>query len=127
MLASLCINIPMLRPFYLRWRSHYKSSSMSSSGLKSGPKRSTTGGLGGSQQQRPGHYTQWMELVSWTAFAYFRMQDESSTEANDLKHDKDTVNATVTGDDASSERKLTADPMPFDAIQVSKDFTITRD
>lgn len=55
------------------------------------------------------------------------MQDESSTEANDLKHDKDTVNATVTGDDASSERKLTADPMPFDAIKVSKDFTITRD
>ncbi|EMD95655.1 hypothetical protein COCC4DRAFT_18574 [Bipolaris maydis ATCC 48331] len=104
MLASLCINIPMLRPFYLRWRSHYKSSSMDSSGLKSGPKRSPTGGLGGSQQQRPGHYTQWMEL-----------------------HDKDTVNATVTGDDASSERKLTADPMPFDAIQVSKDFTITRD
>lgn len=45
---------------------------------------------------------------------------------NDLKNDKDTVNATVTADDASSERKLTAEHMPFDGIQVSKDFVITR-
>jgi hypothetical protein len=63
MLAGLCINIPMLRPFYLQWRKTYKSASGSNSGHLSAIKRSNTGGLG-SQQQRPGHYTQWMELVS---------------------------------------------------------------
>lgn len=47
-------------------------------------------------------------------------------EANKLQHDKDHTNVTVTADDASSERKLTSEPMPFDAIQVSKDFVITR-
>lgn len=48
------------------------------------------------------------------------------TQANSLEHDKDNANVTVTADDASSERKLTAKPMPFDAIQVSKDFVVTR-
>lgn len=62
MLAGLCINIPMLRPFYLQWRAKYKTQSMSNSGRVSALKRSGTGGLG-SQQARPGHYTQWMELV----------------------------------------------------------------
>ncbi|KAI4934477.1 hypothetical protein J4E85_002334 [Alternaria conjuncta] len=102
MLAGLCINIPMLRPFYLQWRKTYKSQSGSHN--LSAIKRSNTGGLGSHQQPRPGHYTQWMEL-----------------------HDKDQTNITVTGDDASSERKLTApEPLPFDAIQISKDFKITR-
>ncbi|CAA9961210.1 hypothetical protein PTMSG1_04594 [Pyrenophora teres f. maculata] len=100
MLAGLCINIPMLRPFYLAWRRRYKESSLSNS--ESGVKRSGTGRIAGSNQQRPGQYTQWMELA-----------------------DKDMTNVTVTGDDASSERKLTADPLPFDAIQVSKDFVVT--
>jgi hypothetical protein len=43
-----------------------------------------------------------------------------------MQHDKDQTNITVTGDDASSERKLTSEPLPFDAIQVSKDFKVTR-
>ena len=42
-----------------------------------------------------------------------------------MQADKDMTNMTVTRDDASSERKLTADPIPFDAIQVSKDFQVT--
>jgi hypothetical protein len=71
MLAGLCINIPMLRPFYLQWRQKYKSSSMSNSERLSAIKRSNTGGLG-SQQARPGHYTQWMELVSLMARAQDR-------------------------------------------------------
>ncbi|KAG9381116.1 hypothetical protein A1F94_008436 [Pyrenophora tritici-repentis] len=99
MLAGLCVNIPMLRPFYpfyLAWRRRYKESSSNNS--ESGLKRSGTG----PNQQRPGQYTQWMELA-----------------------DKDMTNVTVTGDDASSERKLTAEPLPFDAIQVSKDFVVT--
>lgn len=62
MLAGLCINIPMLRPFYLQWRKTYKSQSGSHN--LSAIKRSNTGGLGSHQQPRPGHYTQWMELVS---------------------------------------------------------------
>ncbi|KAA8621436.1 hypothetical protein PtrV1_05937 [Pyrenophora tritici-repentis] len=96
MLAGLCVNIPMLRPFYLAWRRRYKESSSNNS--ESGLKRLGTG----PNQQRPGQYTQWMELA-----------------------DKDMTNVTVTGDDASSERKLTAEPLPFDAIQVSKDFVVT--
>jgi len=59
MLAGLCINIPMLRPFYLAWRRRYKESSMGNSA--SGP---GTGREPGANQQRPGQYTQWMELVS---------------------------------------------------------------
>ncbi|KXH67555.1 hypothetical protein CSAL01_04323 [Colletotrichum salicis] len=35
MLAGLCINIPMLRPFYLRWRAKYKSSSLENSNSQS--------------------------------------------------------------------------------------------
>jgi hypothetical protein len=105
MLAGLCINIPMLRPFYLQWRAKYKNSSIGTSGRVSALKRSNTGQLGSSPNQpRPGHYTQWMEL-----------------------EDKELSSITVTHDDASSERKLTADsPPPFDAIQVQKDFVITR-
>ncbi|KAF1942418.1 hypothetical protein EJ02DRAFT_454282 [Clathrospora elynae] len=97
LLSGLCINIPMLRPFYLQWRAKYKSTSMSNS---SGLKRSVTGQLA-SGQPRAGHYTDWMEL-----------------------EDKDNGNITVTHDDASSERKLTND-QPFDAIHVSKDFVVT--
>ena len=124
MLAGLCINIPMLRPFYLQWRAKYKTQSMSNSGRVSALKRSGTGGLG-SQQARPGHYTQWMELVSRT-LSTRAASVLGEMDANNLQHDKDHTNVTVTADDASSERKLTSEPMPFDAIQVSKDFVITR-
>ena len=61
MLAGLCINIPMLRPFYLQWRKKYKLTTMSNSGRRSAPLSEP--GLGSSNQARPGHYTQWMELV----------------------------------------------------------------
>jgi hypothetical protein len=66
MLAGICTSLPMIRPFYLKLRSHYKKSSMSGSGRMNGLKRSNTdqGGLGGSGHPRPGQYTQWMELVS---------------------------------------------------------------
>lgn len=66
MLAGLCINIPMLRPFYLQWRAKYKNSSFSNSGRMSGNKLSVSGQLGSGhvQQPRPGQYTQWIELVS---------------------------------------------------------------
>ena len=60
-----------------------------------------------------------MELV-WPS----RRTDNSL--ANSVQEDKDLTNATVTHDDASSERKLTADP-PMDAIHVSKDWMVSRD
>ncbi|KAH7390012.1 hypothetical protein BKA66DRAFT_581728 [Pyrenochaeta sp. MPI-SDFR-AT-0127] len=101
MLAGLCINIPMLRPFYLQWRAKYKSSSLSNAGRPSAAKSSAAGQLG-SNQARPGHYTKWMEL-----------------------DDKDQMNVTITHDDESSERKLTLD-QPHDAIHVSKDWQVTR-
>ncbi|KAF2853870.1 hypothetical protein T440DRAFT_487162 [Plenodomus tracheiphilus IPT5] len=100
MLAGLCINIPMLRPFYLQWRAKYKNSSLSNSGRQSAP-LSVPGPLR-SNEARPGHYTQWLEL-----------------------HDKDQTNVTVTHDDASSERKLTAPHPPHDAIHVSKNWEVT--
>lgn len=103
MLAGLCINIPMLRPFYLQWRAKYKNSSFSNSGRQSGQKLSVSGQLGsGHVQPRPGLHTQWIEL-----------------------HDKDQTNVTITHDDASSERKLTLDPQPQPAIHVSKDWKVT--
>ncbi|PSN62049.1 hypothetical protein BS50DRAFT_532882 [Corynespora cassiicola Philippines] len=99
MLAGLCINIPMLRPFYLRWRNKYKSSQMSSSGRQSNPKLSKSGDLG-PPQARPGMYTAWIEL-----------------------NDKDQT--MVTSDDASSERKLTSE-QNNDGIHVSKDWVVSR-
>ncbi|KAJ4403693.1 hypothetical protein N0V91_006393 [Didymella pomorum] len=46
MLAGLCINIPMLRPFYIRVRAKYKSSSMSGSGALGSHKQSGSRQLG---------------------------------------------------------------------------------
>ena len=57
-LAGLCISIPTLRPFYLRWRERYKSSHYSNTDDPS--KASHRPQLGG---DKPGHYTVWMELV----------------------------------------------------------------
>lgn len=63
MLAGMCINIPMLRPFYLQWRAKYKDSSLSNSGRRSAPLSGPLSGPLKSEQDRPGHYTQWLELV----------------------------------------------------------------
>ncbi|KAL6707624.1 hypothetical protein ACN47E_003974 [Coniothyrium glycines] len=102
MLAGLCINIPMLRPFYLKLRAKYKNSSFTGSGKHSSGKLSNSGQLGPAQVARPGQYTQWIEL-----------------------HDKDLGDVTVTHDDASSERRLT-DEQPHAAIHVQKDWQVTR-
>ncbi|KAL1585108.1 hypothetical protein WHR41_06543 [Cladosporium halotolerans] len=80
MLAGLCINIPMLRPFYLRWRAKHKSSAAGSQDFHSAAlKASRTNPL---EEGRHGQgHTTWIELE------------------NDSSHD----------DDGSSERKLTRD------------------
>lgn len=100
MLAGLCINIPTLRPFYLKWRTRYKESSSGSSERRSTPLSGSM--LRRSKEPKPGLYTQWLEL--------------------------DRTNVTITHDDASSERKLTdsCTPQPQDVIHVSKNWEVTR-
>ncbi|TEA15262.1 Satratoxin biosynthesis SC1 cluster protein 4 [Colletotrichum sidae] len=99
MLAGLCINIPMLRPFYLRWRSKYKSSTLEESNNKSGYKGSHSNQL--KVQPKPGQYTAWIEL-------------------NDKDHE------TVSNDDGGSERKLTRQ-QPDSSIRVQTNWNITRE
>ena len=62
MLAGLCINIPMLRPFYIRLRAKYKSSSTSDSGHGASQKASGSRQFG-AVQARPANYMAWIELV----------------------------------------------------------------
>ncbi|UPX15585.1 uncharacterized protein EKO05_0006029 [Ascochyta rabiei] len=99
MLAGLCINIPMLRPFYIRLRAKYKLTSMSASGGLGSNKASDSRQLGAAQV-RPANYMAWIELA-----------------------DKDQT--MVTCDDASSERKLTSEQRG-DAIHIQKDWMISR-
>ncbi|KAF4459441.1 integral membrane [Fusarium albosuccineum] len=99
MLAGLCINIPMLRPFYLRCRAKYKSSQATSSTDQSFSKGSRKGNL--VPEPAMGHHTAWIELS-----------------------DKDQE--TGSNDDAGSERKLTQQP-PSASIQVSKRWDVARD
>lgn len=116
MLAGLCINIPMLRPFYIRLRAKYKSSSMSNSKGQTSHKGSDSRQLGG-VQARPANYMAWIELVSTYS------HQTSQTGSDNTQADKDQT--MVTSDDASSERKLTSD-QPSDAIHVQKDWVISR-
>ncbi|KAJ8113909.1 hypothetical protein OPT61_g4080 [Boeremia exigua] len=99
MLAGLCINLPMLRPLYIRLRAKYKSSSMNDSGEPGSHKKSDSRQLG-EAAARPVNHMAWIELA-----------------------DKDQT--MVTSDDASSERKLTTH-QPDDAIHVKKDWVIPR-
>ncbi|KAF2994180.1 hypothetical protein E8E13_001719 [Curvularia kusanoi] len=104
MLAGLSINIPMLRPFYIRFRSRYsKSSSAGKSGGYASHKASGSRQLGDAPV-RPQNYMAWIELA-----------------------DKDQT--MVTCDDNSSERKLTLDHEQHNAlhsIHVQKDVVVSR-
>ncbi|KAF1347433.1 hypothetical protein EJ07DRAFT_169694 [Lizonia empirigonia] len=99
MLAGICINIPMLRPFYIRWRARSKNSSLNNTGGQGSHKASGSRQLAAGQPRSANHMA-WIELAG-----------------------KD--HTTVTDDDASSERKLTSN-QPSDAIHVQKDFVISR-
>lgn len=67
MLAGLCINIPMLRPFYIRLRAKYKSSESGSRTRQTAFKSSRSVPLTDSQPEcGHGHHTAWIELVSQT-------------------------------------------------------------
>ncbi|OHE96519.1 hypothetical protein CORC01_08117 [Colletotrichum orchidophilum] len=100
MLAGLCINIPMLRPFYLRWRAKYKSSSLENSNSQSAfNKGSRSGQL--KVQPKPGQYTAWIEL-------------------------NDKENETGSNDDGGSERKLTREQTNA-AIHIQTNWNVTRE
>ncbi|KAH6633054.1 hypothetical protein C7974DRAFT_163968 [Boeremia exigua] len=99
MLAGLCINIPMLRPFYIRLRAKYKSTSTGSSGGQGSHKVSGSRQLG-DVAARPVNHMAWIELA-----------------------DKDQI--MLTTDDASSERNLTMH-QPDEGIHIQKDWVISR-
>jgi hypothetical protein len=71
MLAGLCVNIPMLRPFYLRWRTNHKMSQGGSQAFNQGTgpfKSIRSDPLADGQEpcngHAPAHHTAWIELVS---------------------------------------------------------------
>jgi len=67
MLAGLCVNIPMLRPFYLRWRSQHKMSQGGSQAFNqsTGPFKSIRSDPVENQPAHgPAKHTAWIELVS---------------------------------------------------------------
>ncbi|KAM0692428.1 hypothetical protein Q7P36_008631 [Cladosporium allicinum] len=101
MLAGLCVNIPMLRPFYLRWRTKHKMSQGGSQAFNQG-----TGGFKSIRsdplaENQPAHgpakHTAWIEL-------------------DDKEHDS------LNDDDSGSQRKLTCDQPS--AIHVSKNWSV---
>ena len=76
MLAGLCVNIPMLRPFYLRWRTKHKMSQGGSQAFNQG-----TGGFKSIRsdplaENQPAHgpakHTAWIELVSHNRVEIYR-------------------------------------------------------
>lgn len=117
MLAGLCINIPMLRPFYIRFRAKYKSSSADKSEPQNTFGSSHTGHLA---QPRQGHHTTWIELVS---------SDLSKivvAAANLIASKQDNNNDTGSNDDGGSERKLRNDN-DNGGITVLKNWSVRRD
>ena len=64
MLAGLCVNIPMLRPFYLRWRTKQKTSQNSLSNGQAAYKSYQSDPLAVSEPGQRNNHTAWIELVS---------------------------------------------------------------
>lgn len=115
MLAGLCINIPMLRPFYLRWRTKQKSSENGLSEGQAAYKSYQSDPLAVGQPGQRNH-TAWIELVSQLCLYPIRHSETRLIHQHDK--DEDTCNY----DDGSSERKLTTDQPSV--IHVSKDWTV---
>jgi hypothetical protein len=122
MLAGLCINIPMLRPFYLRWRTQRKMSQGGSQAFNQG-----TGGFKSIRSDQladnepahgPAKHTAWIELVSRNRN---RKSTKKGTWANASRED-DKEHDTLNDDDSGSQRKLTCDQPS--AIHVSKNWSV---
>ena len=76
MLAGLCINIPMLRPFYLRWRTKQKTSENGLSEGQAAYKSYQSDPLAVGQPGQRNH-TAWIELVSLLYLSHFVCQTET--------------------------------------------------
>lgn len=64
MLAGICINIPMLRPFYLRWRQKSKMSSTGGTENTNVMMNGSKSGYLASAKARSQHdHSTWIELV----------------------------------------------------------------
>lgn len=61
MLAGICINIPMLRPFYLRWRQKSKASQTGSSNVITNGTRPRY--MGSTKSKGQTEHGTWIELV----------------------------------------------------------------
>ncbi|QDS70014.1 hypothetical protein FKW77_003597 [Venturia effusa] len=115
-LAGLCINIPMLRPFYIRLRAKYKNPSLGSgSGL--GDHKVSKSWQISEIHIRPEKDLTWLELVSRSRTTVSQVE-----KADDLQDDKDQ--SIVTGEDASSDRRFTSDQQQG-GIHVRKDWTVS--
>lgn len=112
-LAGLCINIPMLRPFYIRLRAKYRPSK-SSSGL--GVHKVSGSRQLREIQDRPEKDMTWLELVGVLKTNIARMK------ADNMQNDKDQ--SITTSDDASLERRFTSE-QPRGEIHVRKDWVIS--
>ncbi|KAK4176959.1 hypothetical protein QBC36DRAFT_141369 [Triangularia setosa] len=112
MLAGICINIPMLRPFYLRWRQKHKSSADNSAYADPSTLKGPRSGKVTPLPSVKGNYSAWIEL------------------------DDDKDRDSESNNDGCSERKLTTAPRPdpeigspieSSAIHISTKWTITHD
>ncbi|KAK3989319.1 hypothetical protein QBC44DRAFT_291130 [Cladorrhinum sp. PSN332] len=81
MLAGICINIPMLRPFYLRWRQKHKSSGYDSSYPHPGSHKPT--GNVPTVGSAPGNYpATWIELDDDKEIGEVDIHGEGSSQVN---------------------------------------------
>ncbi|KAK0726434.1 hypothetical protein B0T21DRAFT_292939 [Apiosordaria backusii] len=114
MLAGIVINIPMLRPFYLRWRQKHKSSNDNTAYADPGTLKGVRSGKTTPLPSVKGNYSAWIEL------------DDDKDRDSESNHDD------------RSERKLTRQPGPGpdpevgsptepSAIHISTKWTVTRD
>ncbi|KAK4189410.1 hypothetical protein QBC35DRAFT_514007 [Podospora australis] len=128
MLAGICINIPMLRPFYLRWRHKYKSSNDCGSYPLNNSDLKTIGGTGDPTKRSgkkgshavgsvTGNYTAWIELDDKEHEAESNVDNSSQREL--------TAAAGQTGAAAPSGNSNLGTSPP--TINVSTKWTVTRD
>ncbi|KAL2163793.1 hypothetical protein VTH06DRAFT_5852 [Thermothelomyces fergusii] len=102
MLAGICINIPQLRPFYLRWRQRRKAS-------QSGSRSDGTADISGSKSR-------------YFATATGKLSHKSHKDNNTWIELAFQQDAGSNDDDGESERKLTRGA---DGIYVSTDFSVS--
>jgi hypothetical protein len=102
MLAGLCVNIPMLRPFYLRWRTNHKMSqggsqafNQGTGGFKSIRSDPLADGQAPCNGHAPAHHTAWIELVSTPSQSQVVGRDMADTPARMIRSTTRSMMMTV--------------------------------